>query len=102
MQGGYLAIGCCLSAVTRNQVIAFVVALVVCFLFSFTGFPMVINFFSGWLPQVLVETLSLFSFLTNFTDITKGVLELRSIVFFLTLIVTWLYINVIVLEIKKG
>lgn len=102
MAGGYLAIGCCLSAVTRNQVIAFVVTLAVCFLFVFTGFPMVIDVFSGWLPQVLVETLSQFSFLTNFSDLTKGVLEMRSLVFFLSLIVAWLSVNVIVLNIKKG
>ncbi len=102
MAGGYLAIGSCLSALTRNQVIAFVLAVTVCFLFTLTGFPMVIGFFSGWLPQVLVETLSLFSFLTNFTDITKGVLELRSLVYFVTLIAVWLYANVVILDIKKG
>jgi ABC-2 type transport system permease protein len=98
MAGGYLAIGCCLSALTRNQVIAFVVTLVVCFAFTLTGFPMILNFFTGWLPQAVVETLSAFSFLTNFSEITHGVVELRSLLYFLTLIATWLYINVVVLE----
>lgn len=102
MAGGYLAIGSCLSAVTRNQVIAFVLAVTVCFMFTLTGFPMVISFFSGWLPQVLVETLSMFSFLTNFTDITKGVLEMRSMLYFATLIAVWLYANVVILDLKKG
>lgn len=102
MAGGYLAIGSCLSAVTRNQVIAFVLAVTVCFMFTLTGFPMVISFFSGWLPQVLVETLSMFSFLTNFTDITKGVLEMRSLLYFATLIAVWLYANVVILDLKKG
>lgn len=102
MAGGYLAIGSCLSALTRNQVIAFVLAVTVCFLFTLTGFPMVINFFSGWLPQVLVETLSMFSFLTNFEDITKGVLEMRSLLYFTSLIAVWLYANVVILDLKKG
>lgn len=102
MAGGYLAIGSCLSALTRNQVIAFVLAVTACFGFTLTGFPMVINFFAAFLPQVIVETLSLFSFLTNFTDITKGVLELRSLVYFATLIATFLFVNVVVLDMKKG
>ncbi len=102
MAGGYLAIGSCISALTRNQVIAFVLASVVCFLFTMTGFPMVINAFAAFLPQVLVETLSLFSFLTNYSDIIQGVLEWRSVVYFFTLIALWLYINVLVLEVKKG
>lgn len=102
MAGGYLAIGSCLSALTRNQVIAFVLSVTVCFLFTLTGFPMVINFFSGWLPQVVVETLGLFSFLTNFTDITKGVLEMRSVLYFASLIAFWLYVNIVVLDMKKG
>lgn len=102
MAGGYLAIGSCLSALTRNQVIAFVLAVTVCFLFTISGFPMVINFFAAFLPQTIVETLSLFSFLTNFSDITTGVVEWRSLVYFVSLIAFFLFVNVVVLDTKKG
>ncbi len=101
MAGGYLAIGSCLSALTRNQVVAFVLSVTVCLAFTVTGFPLVIHFFEGWLPQSVVEMLSLFSFLTNFTEIIKGVLELRALVYFLSLMTLWLFINVVVLEAKK-
>ena len=102
MAGGYLAIGSCISATTRNQVVAFVLSVTVGFLFTLTGFPMVIDFFTGWMPQMFVEMLSLFSFLTNFEEIVKGVLELRSLLFFFSLIALWLYITVVVLERNKG
>ncbi len=51
MAGGFLAIGSCISALTKNQVIAFIVSVVVCFLFMLSGFPAVLGFFSGWTPH---------------------------------------------------
>ncbi len=102
MAGGYLAIGSCLSALTRNQVIAFVISVTVCFIFTLMGFPLVVSFFTGWLPQMLLDMLGQFSFLTNYNEIVKGVLELRSVVYFASLIVFWLFVNILVLEQKKG
>lgn len=101
MAGGYLAIGSCLSALTNNQVIAFVVAVLVCFLFTVSGLPLVLDFFSGWAPQVLVETVASFSFLAHFEAITNGVIDLRDIVFFTSLIVLWLAINTLVIDMKR-
>src|SRR6185312_12594495 len=66
MAGGYLAIGACLSATTSNQVIAFVVTVVVCFLFTISGAPLVIDLFRGWAPYALVNAISSFSFITHF------------------------------------
>src|SRR5690606_19991841 len=57
MAGGLLAIGACLSAVTRNQVIAFIITVVVCFGFLLAGFPLVLNLFSGWAPQAVVDAI---------------------------------------------
>ncbi len=102
MAGAFLAIGSCLSALTRNQVIAFVVAVVVSFLFTVSGMPVVLNVFSGWAPQAVVETISSFSFLTNFQDMTKGVIDLRNIVYFASLILLWLFANVVVVDSRKG
>lgn len=102
MAGGFIAIGSCISALTKNQVIAFVISVTVCFLFTLSGYPIVIKFFEGWVPQALIEAIALFSFITNFQDITKGVLELRSLFFFFTLIGFFLFANMVVLESKKG
>ncbi len=102
MAGAFLAIGCCLSAVTRNQVIAFVLTVVVCFGFLLAGFPMVLNAFSGWAPQFLVDGIASLSFLTHFDDISRGVIELRDIVYFALVIGTFLYANTIILEWKQA
>jgi len=102
MAGGYLAIGACLSATTNNQVIAFVVSVVVRFLFTVSGAPIVIEFFRAWAPLVLVNAISSFSFLTHFAAIAAGVIDLRDVVFFLSLIALFLTANVVVIDMKKA
>ncbi|MBA3562932.1 MAG: ABC transporter permease subunit [Gammaproteobacteria bacterium] len=102
MAGGFLAIGACFSAATRNQVIAFIVTVVVCFLFLLSGFPLVLDAFSGWAPQPLVDAIASLSFLTHFADIAKGVIDLRDLIFFALVIGFWLTANTIVLDWKKA
>jgi len=102
MAGGFLAIGACISALTKNQVIAFVVSFVICFAFNLSGFPMVIDMFSAWAPQAIIDVVSSFSFLTHFNSIVKGVIDVRDLVFFATLIAFWLYANVLAIEINKS
>ncbi|HJM61272.1 MAG TPA: ABC transporter permease subunit, partial [Alphaproteobacteria bacterium] len=102
MAGGFLAISSCISAMTKNQVIAFVVSVVVCFLFTVSGLPFVLGFFAGWAPQALVETIASFSFLGNFNDMMRGVIDLRHITYFVSLIAVWLFVNVIVVNNTKG
>lgn len=102
MAGGYLAIGACMSALTRNQVIAFVLSVVVCFLFTVSGAPIVLDFFAGWAPQILVEAIASFSFLRHFNAITEGVIDLRDVVYFVSLIALWLFANAIAVEMRKA
>lgn len=102
MAGGFLAIGACISALTKNQVIAFVVSFVICFAFNLSGFPLVIDYFSSWAPQPVVEVISSFSFLTHFNSIVKGVIDIRDLVFFATLIAFWLYANVLAIQLNKS
>ncbi len=102
MAGGFLAIGSCISALTKNQVIAFVVSVVICLGFILSGFPLVLELFSGWAPQFILSAVSSFSFLTHFQSISKGVLDLRDILFFLSLIVFWLFATVTVIDMKKA
>ena len=102
LAGGYLAIGSCLSAMTRNQVIAFVISVVACFLFTVSGAPLVLELFDGWAPQALIETLAGFSLLTHFRAITGGVIDMRDVMFFATLIGVFLTATVIVVDMKKA
>ena len=101
MAGSYLAIGAAISASTQNQVIAFVVSVVVCFLFTVSGAPLVLDFFRGWAPLALVNAISSFSFLTHFTAISAGVIDLRDLIFFLSLIALFLTANVVIVDLKK-
>jgi ABC-2 type transport system permease protein len=101
MAGAFLAIGACISAVTSNQVISFIVAATVCFLFTMSGIELVLNFFRAWAPGILVDAIASMSFLTHFNSVTKGVIDLRDIVFFGSVIVFWLMANVVVVDLKK-
>lgn len=102
MAGAFLAIGSCMSALTKNQVIAFIITVVVCLAFILSGFPLVLDFFSGWAPQLIVKTISSFSFLTHFNAIGKGVIDLRDIIYFFSLIAFWLFATAILIEMKKA
>jgi len=102
MAGGFLAIGSCLSALTRNQVVAFILSVVVCFGFLLSGLPMVMNLFSGWAPQAFLDMIADFSFLARFASISKGVVDLRDLVYFGLVMVFWLLANTIILEMKKA
>jgi ABC-2 type transport system permease protein len=102
MAGAYLAIGACISAATSNQVIAFVVSVVVCFLFTISGAPLVLDFFRAWAPLPLVDAIASFSFLTHYAAITAGVIDLRDIVFFFSLIALFLAANVVIVDLKKS
>ena len=99
MAGGYLSIGSCISSLTKNQVIAFVVSIAVCFLFTVSGLPIVLNFFSSWTPQALLDTIASFSFVSN---LTKGVIDIRNIIYFLSLIVGALSLNILSINSRKG
>ncbi len=93
MAGGYLAIGSFISGMTKNQVIAFVISTAACFLITASGSPLVLNFFSGWASSETLEFIAGMSFLTHFQDIMKGVVDLRDIVYFASLILLFLFCN---------
>lgn len=102
MAGAFLAVGSCISAANRNQVVAFIITVAVCFLFLLAGFPLVLDFFSGWTPQPVLDAIAGLSFLTHFNSISKGVLDLRDVVYFLLVIAAWLYATTVVLDMKKA
>ena len=102
MAGGFLAIGSFVSATTNNQVIAFILTVVVCFAFLLAGFQPLLSPLVGWVPQPIIDAVASLSFLTHFASISKGVIDVRDIIYFALLIGTFLYANVLVLHIKKG
>ncbi len=103
MSGAFLAIGSCISALTRNQVIAFIITVVICFAFLLAGYPLVLDAVGAILPwQPLVDAVASLSFLTHFNAISKGVIDLRDLLYFATMIGFWLYATAIVIDMKKA
>jgi ABC-2 type transport system permease protein len=102
MAGGYLAIGSTLSALTRNQVIGFVLAASVSFLLLMAGVEVVQRFLSSFLPLELASAVGGLSFQTHYQALSQGVIEVKDIVFFLSLIVTALIANTLIVELKKA
>jgi gliding motility-associated transport system permease protein len=102
MAGAFLAIGAAVSALTKNQVIAFVVAAVVCFLLTVSGSSVVLGFFTGWAPQTIVDTVASFSFISHFTSVMRGVIDLKDMVYFISMIVFFLFANTAIVELKKA
>jgi len=102
MAGAFLAIGSCISATTKSQVIAFIVSVVICLLFMLAGLKEVQGFVSGWLPLEAVKVIGSFSFLSRFEAISKGVLDLRDMIFFGSIIAVFVAATGVVVNMKKA
>jgi len=102
LAGGFLAIGACVSATTKSRVVAFVVTLVLCLVFLLAGFPPVLDFVRGWAPMIITDGVAGMSFLTHFDAISRGVIDIRDVVFFGSLIGAALVANAIIIELKKA
>jgi ABC-2 type transport system permease protein len=102
MAGAFLAIGSAVSALTQNQVIAFIVAAVICFLFVMSGVEMVQNAVRVVLPEFLVQAISQLSFLTHFDKVARGLIDLPSLFYYLSMIAFFLFANVIIVEQRKA
>jgi ABC-2 type transport system permease protein len=100
MAGAYLAVSCITSAITRNQVVSFIVSVVACLFLILAGFPPVINLLQGlthhW--QWLVDTITSFSVITHFAGFQRGVLDSRDVIFFLTVIGFSLFTTSVILR----
>jgi ABC-2 type transport system permease protein len=102
LAGSYLAIGSCMSALTNNQVIAFILGVVACFLVLMAGFPLVLDAFRSWAPQWLVDAVASLSFLTHFDSIKKGVIDVRDLLYFGMLSAFFLLATSIALDLRKA
>jgi ABC-2 type transport system permease protein len=102
MAGSFLAVGAAISALTRNQVIAFVIAATICFILTVSGTDMVLGFLTGWAPQPVIDAVASFSFLQHFLAVMRGVIDLKDFIFFASMILAFLYANAIIVELKKA
>jgi ABC-2 type transport system permease protein len=100
--GAFLAIGSCVSVLTKNQVIAFIIAAALCFLMVMSGHELVLNAFRAWAPQFLIAAISSLSFLSHFEDFTKGIFSLPALVFYASVICFALFANKIILDQRKA
>ncbi|MGE0416974.1 MAG: ABC transporter permease subunit [Acetobacteraceae bacterium] len=99
--GAFLAIGSALSAVSRNQVIAFVLGVAVCFVFAVASYPLVTDFLSRNTP-VLADIARRIAVLDRFQAFTRGVVSLRDLIFFATFIGFWLFLNTVLVDQRKA
>jgi ABC-2 type transport system permease protein len=102
MAGAFIAIGACMSALSKNQVIAFVLAAAACFLFLMSGVDLVLAAFRPWAPQLVVDTVASFSFITHFAELMKGVVSLATVLFFASLVALCLVANTLLVDLKKA
>ena len=98
MAGAYLGVCSLTSALTKNQVISFVLSVVVCLVLVFLGWSVFSEVLERILPQSLADIIANFSFITHFDPFTKGIIDPSDVVFFLSLIGFSLFLNVVVLE----
>ena len=100
--GGFLAVGTFTSSITRNQLIAFLLGLLLCFALLIIGFPASVDWLESWAPQWLTSGIASLSFYTHFENITKGVLDLRDVLYFTLVSVFFLLASTVVLESRKS
>jgi ABC-2 type transport system permease protein len=100
--GGFLAVGSFTSAITKNQLVAFLIAVMLCFLLLIAGYPLVTDWFQRWAPQWLIDGITSLSFLAHFENITKGVLDLRDVLYYALVTVFFLLASTVVLDARKS
>jgi ABC-2 type transport system permease protein len=98
MAGGYLGVCALASALTKNQVISFVLGLLACAVLLFLGYSSFTEFLQGALPVSVADALANFSFITHFDAFAKGIIDPKDVVFFLSLMAFTLFLNVVTLE----
>ena len=102
MAGAFLALTSCLSTLTKNQVIAFIISSISGFILIMAGFSLILSAVRSWAPVWITETIGSMSFLSHFSRIQMGVFDLNSLVFFISMIILCLWINIQLVQMKKA
>jgi ABC-2 type transport system permease protein len=98
LAGAYLAVTCMTSAMTRNQVVAFILSVVVCLFLLIAGFNPVTDLLARWASPALIDTVAAFSVVTHFDGFQKGVIDTRDLFFFLSMIGFLLFATGVILR----
>jgi gliding motility-associated transport system permease protein len=98
LAGAYLAISSMTSAMTRNQVIAFIVAVVLCLVLILVGFSPVTDMLSRWASPRVVEAIARFSVLTHYDGFQRGVIDTRDLAYFLSVMAFSLFATGVVIR----
>jgi ABC-2 type transport system permease protein len=102
MAGAFLSVGTMASAMTRSQVIGFIVAVVISFFFILAGYPPVTDTISGWAPAWLVDMASGVSIVSHFASMSRGVLDIRDVIYYASIIFFMLFANSLILQNRKA
>lgn len=102
MAGGFLAIGSFFSAVTKNQVISFILSVAACGILVYAGMPSTLDYLSGTMSAQALTLMENLSFQSHFDSIARGVVELKDLAYFVILIGAWIYGSMLVLEERKA
>jgi len=102
MAGAYLSVGSMTSVMTRNQVVSFILAVVICLFLVLAGWPPVTDILKGWAPVWLINVVSGFSFMPHFSSMERGVLDLRDLCYFFSVIFFMLFANGVILQNRKA
>ena len=102
MAGAILAIGAAVSALTKNQIVAFIVTASLVFVLIAAGTPTVIGLFEGWASEAVIHAVAGASLFGHFTAITRGVLDLPDLIYFVSLIVAFLGANAVIVDLMKA
>lgn len=102
MAGAFLSIGIMTSSLTKSQVVSFILAVVLCLFFVLAGFGPVISVISGWAPLWFVNLISELSFLFHFSSIQRGVLDLRDLIYYVSVIFFMLFATGVIIQNRKG
>lgn len=102
LAGAYLSVGSMTSSLTRNQVISFILSVVICLFLVLAGWPPVTGIISGWAPTWLVDVVSGFSFMPHFQSMERGILDLRDIFYYISVIFFMLFSNGVVLQNRRA
>lgn len=102
LSGAYLAISCMTSALTRNQVISFIVSVVICLFFILAGYTPVTDLLTRWANPVVVNVIAAFSVMTHFEGFQRGVLDTRDILFFVSLMGFTLFTTGVVIRNQRA
>ena len=101
MAGAFLSVGSMTSSLTRSQIISFILAVVICLFFILAGYPPIVSFLSGWAPKWFIDIISGFSFMSHFFALSKGIIDLRDVLYYTSIIFFMLYATSVVIQNKR-